>query len=218
MNLTIFAGTFNPIHIAHLIIAESVRVELNAEKILFIPSFIPPHRETEVAFSEHRLNMVKLAVKDNSYFEVSDIELKRQGISYTYDTIQELCSQNYSIQKKINFIIGSDAFNHIETWYRYEELVKLVNFIVLARPNCNISCHSELDSESIQQPELTYNARQTLKQFQGDNFIQYKFLEAPKMDISSSYIRERIKQEKSIKYLVTNEVENYIMENKLYLD
>lgn len=202
MNLTVFAGTFNPIHIAHLIIAESVRTELNAKKILFIPSFIPPLKDNDVAEAKHRLNMVKLAVKDNPYFEVSDIELKLKGVSYTYNTIQELYKQNPEISGKINFIIGADAFNDIESWYRSEELVRLTNFIVLSRPNYNINRHSELVSES-----------KTMKQVQGDN---WKFVEAPRIDISSSYIRERIKQNKSIKYLVTNEVENYIIENKIY--
>ena len=217
MNPTVFAGTFNPIHIAHLIIAESVRVELNAEKILFIPSFSPPHRENDLASPEHRLNMVKLATENNPYFEVSDIELKLQGTSYSFNTIQELYRQNPEIEGQINFIIGADAFNHIETWYRYEELAKLINFIVLARPNHPLDCHSELDSESIQRTESTCYTKQTLNQVQGDSLFQYKFVEAPQIDISSSFIRQRIKENKSIKYLVPNNVEDYIIKNKLYL-
>ncbi|HBG50068.1 MAG TPA: nicotinate (nicotinamide) nucleotide adenylyltransferase [Cyanobacteria bacterium UBA9971] len=198
LNLTVFAGTFNPIHIAHLIIAESVRAELNAEKILFIPSFSPPHRENDIATPEHRLNMVKLAIKNNPHFEVSDIELKLQGTSYSYNTIQELYRQNPQLEEKINFIIGADAFNHIESWYKHEELAQLINFIVLARP------------KSKEVEEIVSNL--SLKDF------SYRFVEAPRIDISSSYIRQRIKEKKSIKYLVTNEVENYIIENKLYLN
>ena len=198
MNLTVFAGTFNPIHIAHLIIAESVRTELNADKILFIPSFIPPHRDSDLADAEHRLNMVKLAIKTNPHFEVSDIELKLQGISYTFNTIQELYRQNSEIKSKINFIIGADAFNNIESWYKYEELAKLINFIVLARPK----------SKDIE--EIINNL--SLKDF------SYKFVEAPRIDISSSFIRQRVKEKKSVKHLVTNEVESYIEENKLYCD
>jgi len=196
LRLTVFAGTFNPIHIAHLIIAESVRVELNAEKILFIPSFIPPQKNNDLVDAEHRLNMVKLAIKNNPFFEISDIELKLQGISYTYSTIQELYRQNPEIKGRINFIIGADAFNNIETWYKHEELSKLINFIVLARP------------KSKEVEEIISNL--SLKDF------SYQFVEAPRIDISSSYIRQRIKEKKSIKYLVTNEVENYIIENKLY--
>lgn len=198
MNLTVFAGTFNPIHIAHLIIAESVRTELNTDKILFIPSFIPPHRNSDIADAAHRLNMVKLAIKTNPYFEVSDIELKLQGISYTFNTIQELYRQNSEIKSKINFIIGADAFNNIESWYKYEELAKLINFIVLARPK----------SKDIK--EIINNLK--LKDF------SYKFVEAPRIDISSSFIRQRVKEKKSVKYLVTNEVESYIQENRLYCD
>ena len=198
MNLTVFAGTFNPIHIAHLIIAESVRTELNADKILFIPSFIPPHRDSDLADAAHRLNMVKLAIETNPHFEVSDIELKLQGISYTFNTIQELYRQNSEIKSKINFIIGADAFNNIESWYKYEELAKLINFIVLARPK----------SKDIE--EIINNL--SLKDF------SYKFVEAPRIDISSSFIRQRAKEKKSVKYLVTNEVESYIQENRLYCD
>jgi nicotinate-nucleotide adenylyltransferase len=197
MNLTVFAGTFNPIHIAHLIVAESVRTELNAEKILFIPAYIPPQKNNDLAEAEHRMNMVKLAIENNPHFEVSDIELKLQGTSYSYNTIQELYKQNPQIEGKINFIIGADAFNNIESWYKHEELAKLINFIVLARPK----------SKDVE--EIVSNLR--LKDF------IYKFVEAPRIDISSSYIRQRIKEKKSIKYLVTNEVKNYIIENKLYL-
>jgi len=196
MNLTIFAGTFNPIHIAHLIVAESVRSELNAEKILFIPSFIPPQKNGDLADAEHRLKMVKFAIKNNPHFEVSDIELKLQGTSYTYNTIKELYRQNPDLTERINFIIGADAFNQIETWFKHEELAKLVNFIAIARPK----------SKDVE--EIISNL--ILKDF------SYKVVEAPRIDISSSYIRQRIKEKKSIKYLVTNEVENYIKENKLY--
>lgn len=194
--LTVFAGTFNPIHIAHLIIAESVRTEINAEKILFIPSYIPPQKDNDLAGAEHRLNMVKLAIKNNPFFEVSDIELQLQGISYTYNTIQELYRQNPHVKGQINFIIGADAFNNIETWHKYEELAKLINFIVISRP------------KSKEVKEIADNL--SLKDF------SYQFIDAPKIDISSSSIRQRIKEKKSIKYLVPDKVENYIIENKLY--
>jgi len=196
MSLTVFAGTFNPIHVAHLIIAESVRTELNAEKILFIPSFIPPHRDEDLADAEHRLNMVKSAVESNPFFEVSDIELKLTGVSYTYYTIQELYRQYPCTDGKINFIIGADAFTHIESWHRHEELAKQVNFIVIARPK----------SKKVQ--EIINNL--SLKEF------SYKFIVAPKIDISSSDIRQKIKENKSIKYLVPDSVEKYIIENELY--
>ena len=196
MSLTVFAGTFNPIHLAHLIVAESVRTELNADKILFIPSNIPPHRDEDLASAEHRLNMVKSAVESNPFFEVSDIELKLPGVSYTYNTIQELYRQNPDITDKINFIIGADAFTHIESWHKHEELAKQVNFIVIARPK----------SKKVQ--EIINNL--SLKEF------SYKFIVAPKIDISSSDIRQKIKEQKSVKYLVPDSVENYIVENKLY--
>jgi nicotinate-nucleotide adenylyltransferase len=190
VNLTIFAGTFNPIHTAHLIMAEAVRTELSLEKILFIPSFIPPQKNNGLVSPEHRLNMVKLAVQDNPHFEVSDIELKLDGVSYTYNTVSELYRQNPDVSK-INFIIGTDAFNNIESWYKSDELAKMLDFVVLSRPN----------SEKIHK--------------EGYN---YRFVDAPEIDISSSLIRGKIKQNKSIKYLVPKQVEDYIKENGLYLD
>ncbi|OGI00011.1 MAG: nicotinate (nicotinamide) nucleotide adenylyltransferase [Candidatus Melainabacteria bacterium GWF2_37_15] len=171
MKLTVFAGTFNPIHIAHLIIAESVRDTMSCEKIMFIPSYNPPHKENDLADAHHRFNMVKLAIADNPYFEISDIEFKMQGISYTINTIRKLYEEIPDIEGKINFIIGTDAFKEINSWHESEELVKLVNFVIIDRADINIS---------------------------------------------SSYIRERIKKGQSIKYLVSESVKEYIYGHKLY--
>ena len=186
--LTVFAGTFNPVHTGHLIVAESIRCELNCERILFIPSYVPPCKNNNLAEFKHRFNMVKLATEDNPHFEVSDIESRLEGISYTINTINELYRQNPSYEGKINFIIGADAFNNIETWYEYEKLVKVLKFIVVARPGSKIT--KELD---------------------------YKFSEAPEVDISSSGIRNKINENKSIKYLVPALVERYIIDNRLYI-
>lgn len=196
MNLTVFAGTFNPIHIAHLILAEAVRVSLRSEKILFIPSHLPPHRETALAEAKHRLEMVRLATEDNPAFEVSDIEFKLDGKSYTLNTIKHLYKQYPDITGKINFIIGADAFLRLESWHKPEEFVKLVNFVVLERIG---SSDVEKTIENIKLKDLDYTV-----------------IEAPIIDISSSYIRSLIKNRESIKYLVTDAVKDYIQSNQLY--
>jgi len=196
MNLTVFCGTFNPIHNAHTTLGEFVRNELGFDKILFIPSSLPPHRNTNIATSEHRFNMVKLATKNNIHFETSDIELKLSGKSYSFNTIQELYRQNPDLKEKINFIIGTDAFLKIENWYNSKELVKLVNFIVLVRPQ-------SADAEEID------------RQFAKKN-IHYKIIPAPQIEISSSLVRENIKKGRPIGNLVAEKVENYIFENNLY--
>ena len=194
MSLTVFAGTFNPIHIAHLILAESVKTFLDAKKILFIPSYIPPHREAELAPAEHRLEMVKLAIANNPAFEASDIEFKLKGKSYTFNTIKHLYQQYPDIKGKINFIIGTDAFLQIDSWYKAEELADLVNFIVLSRKGSLV-----METKNIKTENITY-----------------QIIEAPMIDISSSYIRQKIKNNESINYLVRDNVKKYIHQHKLY--
>jgi len=196
MSLTVFCGTFNPIHNAHTTLGEFVRKNSGADKLIYIPSSLPPHRDTDIAPAEHRFNMVKLAVKNNPNLDVSDIELKLAGKSYSYNTIQEIYRQNPDLKEKIKFIIGTDAFLQIENWYNYQEFVKIVDFIVLIRP------HSA-DAEAIN------------RKFSKKN-INYKIVPAPLMEISSSLIRENIKNGLSVKNLVAKEVENYIFENNLY--
>ena len=123
MKLCVFQGTFNPIHNAHLRVAKYVLNKYDFDKLLFIPAYKPPHKKYDDNMSIHRLNMVKLAIEDehNSKIEVSDIEYKREGKSYTYLTICELYKK-YEIEGKINFIIGTDAFKDIENWYEADKL------------------------------------------------------------------------------------------------
>ena len=192
MKLCVFQGTFNPIHNAHLDMAEFVLQNYGFEKILFIPAGAPPHKQYDVKMSAHRLNMVKLAVKDNPHFEVSDIEFHLQGKSYSYLTALELYKK-YNIEGKINFIIGTDAFEKIESWYETDKFKKLVDFIVFVRENEEVN--------------LTH-----LKE-KGYN---YKIAQMPFIDISSTELRNRISQGLSIKNLVSKEVEDYINKNGLY--
>ena len=194
MKLCLFAGTFNPIHRAHLAMARYALDNFGFDKILFIPAYKPPHKNYDDNMSMHRLEMVKLATQNNPKFEVSDIEFKREGKSYTYLTIWEILNQ---IQKndKISFIIGTDAFEKIETWYETDKLKKLIDFIVFIRENETVN--------------LDYLREK------GYNF---KFANMDFIDISSTELRERIKNQKPINDLVTREVEEYIYKNGLYKD
>ncbi|MEI7473840.1 MAG: nicotinate (nicotinamide) nucleotide adenylyltransferase [bacterium] len=194
MNIVIYAGTFNPIHTGHLIMAEYVRTELNADKVIFIPSFNPPHRDKNIESPFHRLNLVKLAIKNNPYFEVSDIEFNDNEKSYTYNTILKLKNIFPNTKEKFKFIIGTDAFNLIQTWYKSEELKNLLDFIVIERP----------DEEG------------NVEKVKVENY-HYTLIKAPAIEISSSMIRKRINNKKSIKYLVSEVVEDYILQNSLYL-
>ena len=192
MKLCIFSGTFNPIHKAHTKMAEYVLENFGFDKIIFIPAYKPPHKDYEIEMCQHRYNMVKLAIKDNRHFEISDIEYKNEGKSYSYLTALEL-NRKYKINEKINFIIGTDAFEKIESWYETDKFKLLVDFIVFVRENEKVN--------------LTH-----LKE-KGYN---YKIAKMPFIDISSTELRNRISNGLPIKDLVTEEVEDYINKNELY--
>ena len=195
----IMGGTFNPIHYGHLFIAQTALDALELNKIIFIPAGIPPHKQQELILdSNHRINMINLATKSNPNFSVSDIEVKREATSYTIDTIREL-KQLYSKETEFYFITGTDAFVEIETWKEYEELLRIVKFVVVTR---QVSSSNLLD-EKIDFLTKEYRARITK-------------IKIPTLDISSTDIRNRIKTKGSIKYLLPENVEKYILSNRLY--
>ena len=196
MKLCVFQGTFNPIHNAHLRIAKYVLNKYNFDKILFIPAFQPPHKNYDINMSLHRLNMVKLALVDinNPKIEISDIEYHRNSKSYTYLTICELYKK-YKIEGKINFIIGTDAFKQIESWYEANKLKKIVKFIVFKRQN---------DFSS-----LEYNYFRDV----GYDFV---LEELSFKDISSTRLRNMIKNDEVIDGLISEKVKEYIKQYGLY--
>ena len=192
MKLCIFSGTFNPIHNAHIKMAEYVLENYGFDKIIFIPAYKPPHKEYQDNMCIHRYNMVKLAIQNNPKFEISDIEYKNEGKSYSYLTALELYKQ-YDIDGKINFIIGTDAFEKIETWYETDKFKKLVDFIVFIREN---------------EPVNFDDFRK-----KGYNF---EFAKMNFVDISSTELRERIQKHETVENLIPKEVEEYIKNNGLY--
>ena len=188
MNICIFPGTFNPIHNAHIKMAEFALEKFKFDKIIFIPSYIPPHKEINQNLAEHRFNMVKLAISNNKKFEISDVEYKSEGKSYSLITVKKIIEQ-YNIKDRLNFIIGTDAFVKLDTWYHAEELKNLVHFIVFPRRG---------DGD-----EKTYEEfKQNGWDFELANF-EY-------VDISSTEIREQNVQKTS------KEVEDYIETYGLY--
>lgn len=165
MTICVFPGTFNPIHIAHLKMAQFALEKYGFEKIIFIPSYIPPHKQVDSNLAGHRFNMVKLAIAKHPKFEISDIEYKSEGKSYTLITIKKI-RELYNINNRLNFIIGTDAFKNIKTWYKADELKDLVHFIVFPR------------GEDVINP----------KDFEG---FDYELINYKKLDISSTDIREK---------------------------
>src|SRR5574344_1278658 len=132
VKMCVFLGTFNPIHNAHIRMGEFIKKNFKFDKILFVPAFIPPHKVVDMEQSFNRLEMVKLALERKLGFEVSDVEFHREGKSYSYLTICELYKL-YDVDGKINFVIGTDAFRKIETWYEAQKFKEIVHFIIFSR-------------------------------------------------------------------------------------
>lgn len=198
MRIGIMGGTFNPIHHGHLILSEYIRLEARLDKIIFIPTGTPPHKSpSEILEGDTRIKMVELAIEDNSYFSISDIEVKRNKTTYTIDTIREI--KDIYKDAQIYMIIGADTLLSLHTWKDFDDLFSLIGFIVADR--------------------FVQNGQEVLKEidrlkglYDGD----VASIDSPIIDISSTFIRGRIRENLSIKYLLPKKVEDYILENKLY--
>ena len=212
MRIAIMGGTFNPIHFGHLRIAEEVREAFSLDKALFIPTFQPPHKDNGSLISpEHRLEMVRLAIKDNPFFEASDIEIKRGGRSYSVVTLKALHEMHPDIE--IHFIVGTDSFNDITTWCEYEELFRLTNFIVIPRPGYAVKKIGEVLPVELAR-KFWYDSEKAVYANAYGRFVSY--METTLYSISASRIRKMIKEELSTRYLLPVEVEGYIRKNRLY--
>ncbi len=196
--IAVMGGTFNPIHTGHLVAAEAVRQQLGIERVIFVPSGKPPHKESDPMLTEHRYLMTVLATVTNPHFEVSRIEVDRTGLTYTVDTITELkrrCREDCNIY----FITGADAISEILKWKEPERLLSMCEFVAVTRPGYN---SSEL-KKTVNSLNENYRGRITL-------------LEIPALSISSTDIRHRVLSGQTIKYLVPSPVEEYILKFGLY--
>ncbi|MCF6465359.1 nicotinate-nucleotide adenylyltransferase [Clostridium sp. Cult2] len=194
----IMGGTFDPIHNGHLTLAEYSRTTFSLDKILFIPTGKPPHKDDiDISSNNHRYDMTLLAINSNPYYFLSSIEIHREGTTYTIDTIKYLKSKYNNT--KFYFILGSDSLYQIHKWKDYKELLSSCNFIVAKRKYLD---NNKLE-ERIKELSELYKSNMNI-------------LESPLIDISSTEIRNRIKNQLSIKYLVPESVELYIEKNKLY--
>ncbi len=197
--LGVFGGTFDPIHLGHLAIAECARVELGLSSVLFMPALIQPHKMGQpVSGAEHRWAMVQLAIADNPNFAACNLELDRDGPSYTSESIAHIRAQT-PLDQEIVFICGADSLLDMATWYRPADLLSTARVAVARRPG---RCQTELDV-AIQRLERDFAAK-------------IELFEAPLMDVSSSLIRERASLGKSIRYLVAEQVYTYISKHSLY--
>ena len=184
----ILGGTFNPIHIGHLTIAQMVHEQLELDKILFVPSFLPPHKSGQnVVSAKDRYHMVRLAIRGNSHFEVSNFEIKKRGKSYSIDTASYFRDQ-YPHGTKLFFIIGSDLLPTLHMWKCVDKILKIVSFVAVHRPG-----------------------------FKGKKSkVKARLITIPGLQTSSSYVRQRMTSGKTVKYLIPDNILKYIEDKKLY--
>ena len=196
----IMGGSFNPVHTGHLIIAQDAAERLELSEVLFIPAAIPPHKQhlRQVA-AEHRLNMLRMAVESDIRFSVSDLELRRGGVSYTIDTVRSL-KEEYP-EDQLVLVIGSDTLVDLHNWYKIDELLELCEVATFLRPG--ESCPEEIAGK--------VNLENPLR----DRLLG-NLMEAHLIEISSSEVRMRVAEGLGIRYLVPAEVEMYIYEHGLY--
>ena len=193
LRVGILGGTFNPIHLGHLLIAQDALEQAGLEQVLFIPTAQPPHKPLAGNVSaQHRLRMLKLAIAGNPQFAVDDLEIRRGGKSYSVETLAELQARLPAAD--FYFIIGADSLVELPQWYQVERLVKLCRFLVFERPG--------------------YTA-QPMRCLAG---LRYRSLATHPCEISSREIRERLASRRSIRYLVPEPVRRYIERHQLYIE
>jgi nicotinate-nucleotide adenylyltransferase len=191
-------GTFDPIHYGHLVAAEMARAEFSLNKVLFIPSGTPPHKDrSDITAAGLRFEMVERAIQDNPAFEISALELRRKGPSYTVDTLRVL--RRTWPEHEFYFITGSDALRQIFSWREVEEILMMTKFIGAARPGFDAS--DFLLQVQKERPETQERIH---------------YIEVPALAISSTDIRARVKRGQPIRYLLPEPVRLYIQQHGLY--
>ena len=189
MRIGVFGGSFNPPHLGHLLVAESIREDQNLDRVIWIPAATPPHkRREEMLSADHRLEMVRLAVHGNDAFEVSDIELRRGGVSYTLDTLDAF-ADGLTHEDELFLLVGSDSYRQLETWYRPDMVVERAHLIVYPREAGDLEVSKRFPATTV---------------------------DAPVIPISATEIRLRIARGLSIRYFVSDAVRRYIQSRGLY--
>jgi nicotinate-nucleotide adenylyltransferase len=200
MKVGIMGGTFNPIHNGHLLLAENAYEQMGLDKVLFMPSKNPPHKnKTNIVADEDRLAMVALAIQDNPHFTLSTMEMEREGITYTADTLSILTEKNPQIE--YYFIIGADSLFMLETWKDPKTIFHLCTILIANR---NLEEKENLEQQ-IRHLNSVYNEAHII------------LLTMPVIEVSSAWIRARIAEHKSIRYVVPKEVMLYMETYNLYV-
>lgn len=196
LRIGILGGTFNPIHLGHLMIAEMALEAFQLNRVIFVPAKNPPHKEEDVIAAEDRLKMVEMAVFDNPNFVVSDVEMKREGKSYTIDTVTYF-QEVYGHDVTFYFVAGTDTIQALPRWLHIEELLDRCEFIGAVRPD------GTKDIENI------------IHWF-GEKGSRIHLLEVPEMKLSATDLRYRLRHGLSTRYMLPKHVYQYIKEHKIY--
>ena len=194
MSTLCFGGSFNPIHNGHLTCARTVAAKLDFDRVLLIPSGLPPHKPAaaDLAAAEHRLAMCRIVASADPLFQVTDLEIRRGGPSYTLQTARELKSFGMTT---VNWLIGADMLNFLPMWHEAAKLLEEVNFIVIARPG------------------YPFEWTTLPKEFQ---VLRQHVVEAPLVNICATEIRRKVRAGESIAGLIPSELETYIHQHHLY--
>lgn len=196
----VMGGTFDPIHYGHLLIAENAYEQFQLDKVIFMPTGHSPHKnEKQVLGAKERIDMIKLAIKDNPHFSCSNYEVLKEDVSYTYLTLQEIHQQCPDYE--LYFIMGADSLAYFSSWQNPEKISDLSTILVAVRDGLNT--------------EKLYQIRESLHQKYG---TQISFINTPNFSVSSHMIRERIVSRHTVRYLVPDTVEQYLMQHHIYLD
>lgn len=192
MKLCLFGGTFDPPHLGHLVIAETIKESECFDRILFIPASNPPHKKSHISPIKNRLEMLRLALKDNKHFDVSDIDIERGGVSYSIETIKESKDKFNIHSDNLYFLIGSDSLLDFNRWNKYESILDECKVIVALRPGFR---PSRIDPNILS---------------------KIQFANIPQIEVSASDIRRRIRNGSTVRYMVSDPVMKYILEKGLY--
>jgi nicotinate-nucleotide adenylyltransferase len=197
----ILGGSFDPVHLGHLVVGETARDQLALDRVLFIPAASPPHKLGRVlASARDRLAMLRLAIRDNPGLDWSDLEIRRGGTSYTLDTLLEL-RRKLGPAAGLHFLIGADSALELHTWHRARELLDLARFVIIPRPG--------FDTEELDRLRGALGAGRVAR-------LKRSLLRSPHLAISSTDLRERVASGRSIRYLVPEPVRRYIERHALY--
>jgi len=195
MKVCLFGGTFDPPHLGHLIIAQTIFEAENFDQIVFVPAYQPPHKNgMKISPVDQRLEMLKIAISENPNFVMSDLEIQRKGLSYSIDTIIEYKKQNNLSSDELFYLMGSDSLKQFKKWKDTKRIIDESRVIVAIRPGFRPSDIPNWILAKIQ------------------------FASIPRIEISSTTIRDRWIDDKTIRYMVTESVWQYINKNKLYYD